>query len=116
MAGETAHFGLRKREPTPAISPCDALPRFKPMVQPAHAGVAEPFRGIATGNGLVSGLFSRERTGVALGSLVETARSFLAALTPAQRKAACFAVEDDAWRRWSNIHPWLMRHGVSLAD
>ena len=47
MAGETAHFGLRKREPTSATQSCLALPRFKAMVDRAHAGLAEPFRGIA---------------------------------------------------------------------
>ena len=116
MAGETAQFGLRKRESTPATRSCEALPRFKPMVERAHAALAESFRGIAVGNGIVPGLFARDRTGVPLGSLVEAARSLLAALTPAQRKAVCFAVEDEAWRHWSNIHPWLMRHGVCLAD
>jgi len=116
MAGETAHFGLRKRERTPATSPSSALPRFKPMVERAQAALAEPFRGIVAASGIVSGLFAREPTGVALGSLVEAARTFLAALTPPQRKAVCFAIGDEAWRRWSNIHPWLMRHGVCLAD
>ena len=29
---------------------------------------------------------------------------------------AAFAIGDEAWRKWSNIHPWLMRHGVCLAD
>src|SRR5262249_50163149 len=116
MAGETAHFGLRKREPTPAVSSCDTLPRFKAMVERAHAALAEPFRGISAGTGLLPDLFPRERTGVPLGSLIEAARSLLAALTPAQRTAACFAIEDDTWRRWSNIHPWLMRHGVCLAE
>jgi hypothetical protein len=47
---------------------------------------------------------------------MEAARSFLEALTPEQRKAACFAIDDEVWRSWSNIHPWLMRHGVCLAD
>jgi hypothetical protein len=28
----------------------------------------------------------------------------------------CFAIDDVAWRKWSNIHPWLMRHGICLAD
>jgi Protein of unknown function (DUF3500) len=64
----------------------------------------------------VPGLFTPERTGVSLASLLEAARSFLAALTPEQRKAACFAIDDAAWRSWSNIHPWLMRHGVCLAE
>jgi hypothetical protein len=116
MAGETAHFGLRKREPTPAIRSSSWLPRFKPMVERAHAALAEPFRGLVAGTGIVPGLFAREPTGVPLGSLVEAARAFLTALTPPQRKAICFAVDDEAWRRWSNIHPWLMRHGVCLAD
>ena len=25
-------------------------------------------------------------------------------------------IGDEAWRKWSNIHPWLIRHGVCLAD
>jgi hypothetical protein len=33
-----------------------------------------------------------------------------------QRQAATFAIGDEAWRKWSNIHPWLMRHGICLAD
>src|ERR1700730_6313312 len=116
MAGETAHFGLRKREATPAIRPSNTLPRFKPIVERAQAALAEPFRGIAPGSGLVPGLFPRQSTGVPLDPLLEAARSFLAALTPQQRKTVCFGIEDEAWRQWSNIHPWLMRHGVSLAD
>ena len=62
------------------------------------------------------GLFPLARTGISTGSVVEAARSLLAKLTPKQRKAACFAIDDAAWRKWSNIHPWLMRHGVCLAD
>ena len=116
MAGETTHFGLRTRVPTPAVRPFDVPPQLERMLERARAARAEPFRGIATGSGVVPGLFARERTGVSLGSLLDAARSFLATLTPQQRKAACFAIEDEAWRHWSNIHPWLMRHGVCLAD
>jgi uncharacterized protein DUF3500 len=117
MAGETAHFGLRKRLPTPAVRPFEVQPgMLRSMVDRVHAALGEPFRGIATERGIVPGLFAREPTGISLASLTEAARSFLAALTPQQRKAACFAIEDEAWRRWSNIHPWLMRHGVCLAD
>jgi hypothetical protein len=116
MAGETARFGLRPRGPVPAVRPFDLPPRLKAMRDHGYAAVAEPFRGIAGEGGIVPGLFARERTGHALASLEEAARSFLAALTPEQRKSACFPVEDEAWRQWSNIHPWLMRHGVCLAD
>jgi hypothetical protein len=86
------------------------------MLDGAHAALAEPFRGIAVGTEIVPGLFARKRTGVTLAPLVEAARSFLATLTPKQRKAACFPIDAEAWRSWSNIHPWLMRHGVCLAD
>ena len=114
MAGETAHFNLRNREPTPAVRPFDVSPRLKAMLDGAQAALAEPFRGIAEGSEIVPGLFAPERTGVSLASLLEAARFFLAALAPKQYKAACFAIEDMAWRSWSNIHPWLMRHGVCL--
>ncbi len=116
MAGETAHFGLRKRAPTPAVGPFDPTPGIKAMLERAHAALAEPFRGIAGTSGIVPGLFAPAPTGVSLASLVEAARAFLAALPPHQRKATCFAIDDEAWRQWSNIHPWLMRHGVCLAD
>ena len=116
MAGETAHVGLRKRVPTPAVRPFDVPPQLEPMLERANAARTEPFRGIAAGNGIVPGLFARESTGISLAALVDAARSYLAALTAQQRKAACFAIEDEAWRHWSNIHPWLMRHGVCLAD
>src|ERR1700694_3575979 len=62
------------------------------------------------------GLFALEKNGVSLAPVVEAARSLLATLTAEQRQAACFAIGDEAWRMWSNIHPWLMRHGVCLAE
>lgn len=116
MAGESARFGLRERPPTPAVRPFDLPPRMKPMLDRAKSGLAEPFRGITTNGGIVPGLFAIEKTGISLAPLTEAARSFLAALTAEQRKMATFAIGDETWRKWSNIHPWLMRHGICLAD
>jgi len=116
MAGESAHFGLRERPPTPAIRPFDLPPRLKPMLDRAKAGLAEPFLGIAGGGEVMPGLFAVGNTGVSLAPVLEAARSFLATLTAEQREAACSAIDDEVWRMWSNIHPWLMRHGVCLAD
>jgi CheY-like chemotaxis protein len=63
------------------------------------------------------GIFATGKTGVSLAPLVAAARAFLASLSAPQRQAAAsFAIGDDAWRRWSNMHPWVMRHGVCLAD
>src|SRR5215469_11319738 len=121
MAGETAKFGLRKRAVTPAAHKFDLSPRLKAMLGRAEGELATPFRGIvlgdgATGDRIAPGLFAPGRTGVPLGALVEAARSFLEALTPDQRKAASFPIDDGAWRGWSNIHAFLMRHGVCLAE
>src|SRR5487761_1095789 len=116
MAGESAHFGLRERPATPAIRPFALPPRMQPMLDRARSGLAEPFRGVAIGGDLAPGLFALAKPGVSLAPLAEAARSLLAALTAAQHQAASFAIGDEAWRKWSNIHPWLMRHGVCLAD
>ena len=116
MAGESAHFGLRDRPPTPAVRPFDLPPRMQPMLDRAQSGLAESFRGIIANGAIIPGLFAVEKTGVSLVPIMEAARSFLAALTAEQRQAASFAIGDEAWRQWSNIHPWLMRHGICLAD
>jgi hypothetical protein len=116
MAGESARFGLRERPPTPAIRPFELPPRMQPMLDRAKAGLAEPFRGVSFGDAVAPGLFALGKTGVSLVPVIEAARSFLATLSAEQRQAASFTIGDEAWRKWSNIHPWLMRHGVCLAD
>jgi hypothetical protein len=116
MAGESERFGLRERPPAPAIRPFNLPPRLKPMLDRANVGLAEAFRGITAGGDVAPGLFALSQSGISLAPVLEAARLFLAALTAEQRKAVCFAIGDEAWRNWSNIHPWLMRHGVCLAD
>jgi Protein of unknown function (DUF3500) len=115
MAGESAQFGLRPRPPTPAIRPFDLMPRLQSMLDHANAALTQPFGGCRVGPN-PSGLFTLAQTGVSLALLLQAARAFLAMLTKEQRRAASFAIDDLAWRKWSNIHPWLMRHGVCLAD
>ena len=51
MAGESAHFGLRQRPPTPAIRSFELPPRMQPMLDRARAALAKPFHGIGTGPG-----------------------------------------------------------------
>jgi hypothetical protein len=86
------------------------------MLDRAKTGLAEPFRGIAINGEIAPGLFAINKTGVSLAPLLEAARSFFSALSAEQRKLITFAIGDEAWRKWSNIHPWLMRHGICLAD
>jgi hypothetical protein len=116
MAGESAQFGLRQRPPTPATRPFELPPRMQPMLDRARSGLSQPFCGVVTNGGIEPGLFALDQTGVSPVPLIEAARVFVAALSPELRQQACFAIDAEAWRMWSNIHPWLMRHGVCLAD
>src|SRR5215472_14294329 len=100
MAGESAHFGLRQRPPTPAIRPFELPPRMQPMLDRARAGLAEPFHGIGTGPGgaITPGVFTTGESGASLAPLVAAARAFLTSLSASQRQAASrFTIGDDAW-------------------
>lgn len=108
-------FKLRNRPSTPArtlMSPInDVLRGYK---ESGEALLAHPFKGITTDGHVVSGLSPIQRTGVSTAPIKDAADAFLASLSAEQSASATFAVDDQAWRRWSNIHPWVMRHGVSL--
>jgi hypothetical protein len=94
-----------------------ALPdRLKDLLVHGKAAAVEPFRGITTDGSPHPGLFPLHRTGVSVAPLVTAAETFLAALTPGERDIATFPIDSDEWRTWSNIHPYLMRHGISLRD
>jgi len=76
--------------------------------------VREPFRGITTGGQVIPNLFPLESTGISTDAIRRAALDFLDTLDTSQRQQAMFDVASDAWRRWWNIHPFLMRHGVVL--
>jgi hypothetical protein len=114
---ELAGLTLRKRPPGsarvlfPQLSPFLAEYRAK-----GEAAVAEPFTGITADGIPERGLFPLAKTGVPTRPILESAGAFLDALAPEQRQRALFSLESDAWRRWSNIHPFIMRHGVCLDE
>ncbi len=61
-------------------------------------------------------LFPLRATGASTQPLLAAVNDFLASLDAEQRTAVGFAVDSEAWRRWSNIHRNVMRHGLCLAD
>ncbi len=115
MTTSLAEFRPRQRPPTSArtlTSP--PPPRLVGLIQTAEAALAEPFRGITTDGQVVPDLFLLRPTGVPTTPITDAAEALLASLHQDQRDRARFAVDDDAWRRWCNIHPFVMRHGLSL--
>ncbi len=92
------------------------LPNLAKYVESAEASLAAPFKGVTADGTIVPGLFPIQATGVSTRPLLDAVRALVASLGPEQRARAMFPVDGDAWRRWSNIHPFLMRHGVCLDE
>jgi Protein of unknown function (DUF3500) len=85
------------------------LPRnLQRYADTGEALIAEPFRGITADGRVVPRLFPIETTGVAR-PVQDAAEALLASLGPEQRARAVFSLDSDAWRRWSNIHLFVMR-------
>jgi hypothetical protein len=83
-------------------------------VEKSLAAAAEPFKGITSDGNAIPGLYGIQKTGVSTQSIREAAEAFLGSLNSEQRSKTLFPVDTDRWRKWSNIHPTLMRHGTPL--
>jgi hypothetical protein len=77
---------------------------------------AEPFKGITADGNIVAGLYPIKQTGVPTKSIREAARDFLASLSAEQRAKTLFPVDTVEWRKWSNIHRTIMRHGMPFFE
>ena len=110
-------LNIRKRTPVSARArQAELPPQLVKYVETGETLVAEPFKGLTPDGTLLPDLFPLQQTGIATTPVTDAARAFLASLSDGQRARALFPLESDAWRRWSNIHPFLMRHGVSLDE
>jgi hypothetical protein len=113
------HHGLRVRPRAPVSARVRAPqlpPGLEQYLRTAEAALAEPFKGLTTNGHSVPGLFPIRMTGISARPLLEAAHAFLASLRADQQAKTLFPIDSDAWRRWSNIHPFLMRHGISLEE
>ena len=108
-------LGLRNRTPVSArAQAADVGERFAMMREKNEQSAREPFKGITTNGEIVPGLFPIQRTGISTEPIRRAALALLDVLSPEQRQLASFDLGSDMWRRWWNIHPFLMRHGVQL--
>jgi hypothetical protein len=119
MAESRSFAGMRLRQRPPGSARV-VHPQLSPFLAEyrarGEAALCEPFKGITTDGSVMEGLFSLQKTGISTRPITDAAGAFLASLGPEQRARALFEVESDAWRRWSNIHPFIMRHGVCLDE
>ena len=77
---------------------------------------SQPFKGITTDGSVIPSLFPIQQTGISTQSIREAAKNFLASLKAEQRDRALFPVDTIEWRKWSNIHRTIMRHGIPFFE
>jgi len=74
--------------------------------------LAEPFKGVTTDGTVAGDLFVIETSGVSTAPMKNAADAFLATLNDEQRAMTQYAVDDDEWRKWQNVHRYD-RQGMS---
>jgi Protein of unknown function (DUF3500) len=116
MADGAREFHVRQRHRTPARETFPLPPPLQRMLDRGTANLAAPYTGVTADGKAAPGLFRLETTGHSLAPVVAAASDFLACLSPAQRAATRFDVTSPMWQAWCNIHPFMMRHGLCLAD
>lgn len=83
----------------------------------AARALGQPFRGVATSEGIVEGLFPIRSTGVSTAPIRAAADNFLGTLSTADLSRTHYAINDPEWRDWSNVDVGIFpRRGISLED
>jgi hypothetical protein len=121
MAVHYTGFGIRDLPSLPAKRAAEAVDhpiaqRFREYGQAGRLAIAEPFVGITTDGRALRNLYPLQSTGVSTEPVRVAAVAFLDSLDVDQRKLARFRMADPMWQAWSNIHCFVMRHGVALDD
>ncbi len=107
------HETCNQRGPNRPLHTKGGSPNY---VEKSLAAAAESFKGITSNGSVIPGLFGIEKTGISTQTIREAAEAFLVSLNAEQRAKTLFSVDTDQWRKWSNIHPTLMRHGTALFE
>jgi hypothetical protein len=83
----------------------------------AANAIGQPFRGVATSDGIIEGLFPIKGTSVSSRPVREAADRFLATLNTSELSRSHFAINDPEWRDWSNVDVGIFsRRGISLEE
>jgi hypothetical protein len=79
--------------------------------------IKDPFRGIETDQGKMTGLFPVHATGVSTGPIQKAATHFLSSLDTVFRQRVEFEIDDNEWRKWCNVDNGIYdRQGMSLKE
>ena len=83
----------------------------------AARALGQPFRGVATTDGIIEGLYPIKSSGVSTLPIRQAAETFLESLSTADLSRTHYAIGDPEWRDWSNVDVGIFpRRGMSLED
>ncbi|MEV6483659.1 DUF3500 domain-containing protein [Streptomyces sp. NPDC051576] len=116
MPHEDWPSGLRDRSGLSSRVRTVAQPNIVRDRERLEAASREPFRGVTTSAGPVTGLYDRTRGTADLSAVDGAARTYLEALSGGQREATRFPLDDPSRRQWANPAVNLLRHGLLLED
>ncbi|MFG2427441.1 DUF3500 domain-containing protein [Streptomyces sp. NPDC048590] len=108
--------GLRKRGNPPTRKPEVWTPDLLEKVAWRLKAASEPFRGVATSDGIAPGVFRLRDTGADVSKVYLAAEDYLDGLTEEQRTEGRFPMDDVSWRHWNNGARYFLRHGLLLED
>lgn len=114
-------FGLRDLPSFPAKKPSEisdhpVAERFRAYGDAGRLEITQQFKGLTANGQVIPDLYRLGSTGVSTGPVRNAAQQFLAELSSEQQAHAKFDIHAKEWRGWSNIHAFVMRHGVCLDD
>lgn len=110
-------LGAATRFIDPANFPEPARTVVQNALARARNALAADFKGItADGAAAPPDLFPIVKTGISVQPIVDAVNAFVALLSDEQRKSLNFTIDSPQWRCWHNMHCFLLRHGLLLAD
>lgn len=87
------------------------------MMKMQSEAMKESYEGIFTSAGKQAQLFPIESTGISTKPVMEAATAFIHSLSEIQSKKTIFPIEDEEWRKWSNVdHGIFARQGISIKE
>ncbi len=107
---------LRNTPPSSSRTLGEPSERHQAMIDGCNEQLREPVTGVRTSNGVIEGLFPLVSTGLDLTSALVAQDRFICSLNADEITSVRFPIDSDEWRRWSNIHRFLLRHGLLLDE
>jgi hypothetical protein len=110
-----SQYRSRERRSTPARHLSDELPEGFQRRRSLALDVENTlFVGVTENGSVTPGLFKLTDTRLSLDEPRAAVNAFLEQLTPQEHETSMFSLDSPAWRQWSNIHPFIARHGLLL--